>query len=149
MKGARRRSREIALQTLYAWQLAHGDAGQLLEQAAALEGYAHADRELVQALVCGVLARAAEIEQLIAAQLLERGFGELSPVERAILSIAAFELLERPQTPFKVILNEAIELGKIYGGTAGYKLVNGVLGKLAARLRPDEVARVAKPRQPA
>ena len=149
MKGSRRRSREIALQTLYAWQLADGDAGQLLEQAAALEGYARADRELVQALARGVLARAAEIEQLIAPHLLERGFAELSPVERAILSIAAFELLEHPETPFKVILNEAIELGKSFGGAEGYKLVNGVLEKLAARLRPDEVARAAKARQTA
>jgi transcription antitermination protein NusB len=149
MKGSRRRSRAIALQTLYAWQLAAGDAGQLLEQAAALEGYERADRGLVQALIRGVLARAAEIEQLIAPLLVERRFAQVSPVERAVLSIAAFELLAHPETPYKVILNEAIELGKSFGGTEGYKFVNGVLEKLAARLRPDEVARAAQARQTA
>ncbi len=149
MKGSRRRSREIALQTLYAWQLADGEAGQLLEQAAALEGYGRADRELVQALVHGVLARAAELEQRIAPHLAQRRYSELSPVERAILNIAAFELLAYPETPFKVILNEAIELGTSFGGAEGYRFVNGVLEKLAAELRPDEVARAAKARQTA
>jgi N utilization substance protein B len=65
----------------------------------------------------------------------------LSPVERAILYIGAFELRHQPETPFKVVLNEAVELGKSYGGTGGYKFVNGVLEKLAGSLRPQEVAR--------
>ncbi|HVB47274.1 MAG TPA: transcription antitermination factor NusB [Burkholderiales bacterium] len=149
MKSARRRSREIALQALYAWQLAGGDAAALLDQAAALEGYERADQEFVRTLIRGVLARSGEIEQLIAPHLTQRSFAQLSPVERAILCIAAFELAAQPQTPFKVIVNEAIELGKSFGGADGYKFVNGVLEKLAAQLRAHEVALAAQARQTA
>jgi len=72
---------------------------------------------------------------------LDRSLASLSPVERVILLIGAYELSERPETPFKVVLNEAIELGKSFGGTDGYRFVNGVLEKIASTLRPDEVAR--------
>lgn len=136
-KTARRRSREFALQALYAWQLGGGDA---IEHVRSLEGYERADRELAEALVRGVLASAGELEGLIA-PCLDREFRRLSPVERAILYIGAFELHSRPETPFKVVLNEAIELGKSFGGTGGHKFVNGVLEKLAGALRPQEVAR--------
>lgn len=136
-RSARRRSREVALQALYAWQLGGGDA---LEQVRALEGYERADRDLAEGLVRGVLARAGELEGLIA-PCLDREFRRLSPVERAILYIGAFELLAHPETPFKVVLNEAVELGKSFGGTGGHKFVNGVLEKLAGALRPQEVAR--------
>lgn len=136
-KTARRRSREFALQALYAWQLGGGDA---IEHVRSLEGYERADRELAEALVRGVLASAGDLEGLIA-PCLDREFRRLSPVERAILYIGAFELHSRPETPFKVVLNEAIELGKSFGGTGGHKFVNGVLEKLAGALRPQEVAR--------
>ena len=137
MKTSRHRSRELALQALYAWQLGGGDA---LEQLRALDEDAHADKALAEALVRGVLERAAELQALIA-PCLDREFGRLSPVERAILYIGAFELQSHPETPFKVVVNEAVELGKSFGGTGGHKFVNGVLEKLAGRLRPDEVGR--------
>jgi len=137
MKTSRHRSRELALQALYAWQLGGGDA---LEQLRALDEDAHADKALAEALVRGVLERAAELQALIA-PCLDREFRRLSPVERAILYIGAFELQAHPETPFKVVVNEAVELGKSYGGTGGHKFVNGVLEKLAGRLRPDEVGR--------
>jgi len=137
MKTSRHRSRELALQALYAWQLGGGDA---LEQLRALDEDAHADKALAEALVRGVLERAAELQALIA-PCLDREFRRLSPVERAILYIGAFELQAHPETPFKVVVNEAVELGKSFGGTGGHKFVNGVLEKLAGRLRPDEVGR--------
>ncbi len=140
-KTARRRSREFALQALYAWQLGGGDA---IEHVRSLEGYERADRELAEALVRGVLASAGELEGLIA-PCLDREFRRLSPVERAILYIGAFELHSHPETPFKVVLNEAIELGKSFGGTGGHRFVNGVLEKLAGALRPQEVARGRQP----
>jgi N utilization substance protein B len=68
----------------------------------------------------------------------------LSPVERSILYIGALELAAHPETPFKVVLNEAIELGKSFGGAEGHRFVNGVLEKVAAQLRPEEVARARK-----
>jgi N utilization substance protein B len=135
-KGARRRSREIALQALYAWQLGSGDA---LEQVRQIDDDGRTDRALAEALVRGVQARAADLEGLIA-PCLDREFRRLSPVERAILYIGAIELQAHPETPFRVVINEAIELGKSFGGTGGHKYVNGVLEKLARGLRAQEVA---------
>jgi len=141
VKTARRRSREIALQALYAWQLAGGDA---LDELRSLDKEGQANRELAEALVRGVQERADELKALIA-PCLDRDFARLSPVERAILYIGAFELQAHPETPFKVVVNEAVELGKSFGGTGGHKFVNGVLEKLASGLRPDEVGRRKQP----
>ena len=142
-KTARRGARELALQTLYAWQLAGGEAADLLAQAATAQDYALADRALLEALVRGVIGRAADLEALIA-PCLDRSFASLSPVERAVLYIGAFELSAEPRTPVKVVINEAIEIGKSYGGTGGHKFVNGVLEKLAAAVRPAELARAGR-----
>jgi N utilization substance protein B len=140
MKTARRQAREMALQALYAWQLSGGDP---LEQLGALEGSGKGDRAFTEAIVRGVAGRAAELEALIAPHL-DRAWARLSPVERAILLIGGFELLGQRETPFKVVINEAVELGKSYGGAEGHRFVNGVLEKVAAALRPDEVARERK-----
>lgn len=137
MKNARRQARESALQALYAWQLSGSDPR---EQARALEGGELGDAALLESIVTGVRDRAAELEALISPHL-DRDFTRLSPVERAILYIGALELAAHPQTPFKVVLNEAVELGKSFGAAEGYRFVNGVLEKIAARLRPEEVAR--------
>jgi N utilization substance protein B len=136
LKASRRRAREIALQALYAWQLAGADA---LAEASTLDGWERCDQALAEDLIRGVTGRAAELEQRIT-PVLDREFRRLSPVERAILCIGAYELAERPETPFKVVINEAVELGKAFGGTDGHKYVNGVLEKLAAELRPQELA---------
>lgn len=136
MKNARRQARESALQALYAWQLSGADPR---EQAQALEDAERGDAALFGAIVSGVRERAGELEALISPYL-DRDFARLSPVERAILYIGTLELAAHPQTPFKVVLNEAIELGKSFGAAEGYRFVNGVLEKIAARLRPEEVA---------
>jgi len=138
MRHARRQAREVALQALYAWQLSGGDP---LEEARSNEAYEKT--EFLEELVRGVCASAAELEGLIAPHL-DRAFSRLSPVERAILYIGAYELAHHPKTPFKVVLNEAVELGKSFGGTDGYRFVNGVLEKIAQALRPEEVARSRK-----
>jgi transcription antitermination protein NusB len=137
MKTARRQAREAALQALYAWQLSGDDP---LAQMKDLEGHEHADRAFAEVLVRGVRSRAEELQALITPHLV-RKFEKLSPVERAILYIASFELAAHPETPFKVVLNEAVELGKSFGATQGHRFVNGVLEKIAAQLRPQEVAR--------
>ena len=141
MKTARRQAREIALQALYAWQISGGDP---MEEARGLEGFEKGDRSFVEALVAGVRDRVSELQALIVPYL-DRDLARLSPVERSILYIGAFELVAHPETPFKVVLNEAIELGKSFGGTEGYRFLNGVLEKIAARLRPDEVGRARNP----
>ena len=135
---ARHRAREIALQALYAWKLADGDA---LAHARTLEGWERCDRELAEELVCEVTKGCRALEEKIT-PFLDRSLASLSPVERVILLIGAYELSARRETPFKVVLNEAIELGKSYGGTGGHKFVNGVLEKLAGEFRPEEIARV-------
>jgi N utilization substance protein B len=135
MRHARRQAREVALQALYAWQLSGGDP---LEEARSNEAYEKT--EFLEDLVRGVRERAAELERLIAPHL-DRDFAKLSPVERAILYIGAYELAHHPRTPFKVVVNEAVELGKSFGASEGYRFVNGVLEKIAQALRPEEVAR--------
>ena len=137
MKTVKRHAREIALQALYAWQLSGADP---LEEARSIEGFDKTDARFVEALLRGVHERSGELERLITPHL-DRQFNRLSPVERAILYIGAFELEAHPKTPFKVVLNEAIELGKSFGATDGYRFVNGVLEKIALALRPEEVAR--------
>ena len=128
-------AREVALQALYAWQLSGSDP---MQEARANEAYEKS--VFLDDLLRGVSSRAAELEALIAPHL-DRKFSRLSPVERAILYIGAYELSAHPNTPFKVVLNEAVELGKSFGGTDGYRFVNGVLEKIAQALRPEEVAR--------
>jgi transcription antitermination protein NusB len=137
MKSARRQARQIALQALYAWQLSGEDP---LEQARALEGFERTDANFVENVLRGVLSRTDELRAIITPHL-NREFARLSPIERAILYIGSFELTAHPETPFKVVLNEAVELGKSFGATDGYRFVNGVLEKIAAELRPDEFAR--------
>lgn len=139
MKRARRQAREGALQALYAWQLSGADP---LEAARDLEE-AGGDRAFVETLVRGVRDRVQELDRLIAPHL-DRDPARLSPIERSILYIGAFELVAHPETPFKVVLNEAIELGKSFGAAEGHRFVNGVLEKVAAQLRPEEVARGRK-----
>jgi N utilization substance protein B len=141
MKSARRQAREVALQALYAWQISGGDP---MEEARGLEGFDKGDRSFVEALVRGVRERLAELQGLIVPHL-DRDLTRLSPVERSILYIGALELVAYPETPFKVVINEAIELGKSFGGAEGHRFVNGVLEKVASRLRPDEVARARNP----
>ena len=140
MKTARRQAREVALQALYAWQLSGGDP---LEEAQCLEGF-EKNSAFVKNLVHGVQGRSTELEAVITPHL-DRPFAKLSPVERAILYIGCFELAAHRETPFKVVLNEAIELGKSFGAAEGHRFVNGVLEKIAGALRPEEVARARNP----
>jgi N utilization substance protein B len=137
VKTARRQARELALQALYAWQLSGSDP---MEQALSHEEGGKTDLLFVEKILVGVVAGEAELQKLITPHL-DRDFKRLSPVERAILYIGAFELASQPETPFKVVLNEAIELGKSYGAAEGHRFINGVLEKIAVALRPEEVAR--------
>ena len=132
---ARHRARAVALQALYAWRLGGGDV---------LDGWDDCDQPFAKELISQVILKSESLERRIAPHL-DRSLASLSPVERVVLLIGAYELAERPETPFKVVLNEAVELGKRYGGTDGHKFVNGVLEKLARELRADEIARVRQP----
>jgi len=137
VKTSRRRSREFALQGLYQWQLTGTDAPTIARQLGEAQGYDKIDAEYFRALLDGAVADAPTLEHDIAPYL-DRRFSELSPIERGILLLAGYELKHRLEVPYRVVINEAVELAKSYGGTDGHKYVNGVLDKLAAHLRPAE-----------
>jgi N utilization substance protein B len=137
MKTSRRRSREFALQGLYQWQLAGTDAATIAGQLAEATGFDKVDADYFKALLDGAIAAAPALECDITPYL-DRAFSRLSPVERGILLLAGYELKHRLEVPYRVVINEAVELAKSYGGTDGHKYVNGVLDKLATRLRAGE-----------
>jgi N utilization substance protein B len=139
MKSARHKARELALQGLYQWLLAAERTGEIRAHLAEFKGHDKADQNYLGLLLDGVIADAAELEAAFT-PLLDRPVEELSPVERGVLLIGAYELAHVSDVPYKVVINEAVELAKSYGGTDGHKYVNGVLDKLAARLRPAEVS---------
>ena len=140
---ARRRSREAALQGLYEWLLGGGDAGVIDAHMREQEGFSEVDAAHFDALLHGCIAEAADIDALLAKHV-DRKTTELSPVEHGVLMIGTYELKHCIDVPYKVAINEAVELAKSFGGTDGHKYVNGVLDKLAALLRPGEAVRSAK-----
>lgn len=135
----RRRAREFVLQGLYQHLVGGQDAAAIIVQAESAAGFDKADRALYDRLLNGVLDDMAALQALVA-PFADRAWTEISPIERGILLLATCELRDHPETPWRVILNEAIELAKAYGGTDGHKFVNGVLDKLALKLRPAEAA---------
>lgn len=137
-KSPRRRAREFALQGLYQWRVGGNDEAAIEAHLADSEGFDKADREFFVGLLRGVLKQQGGLQEQLQGYL-DRPFAELSPIEASVLLAGAYELVNCPQTPYRVIINEAIELAKGFGGTDGHKYVNGVLDKLAAKLRPVEV----------
>ncbi|MDR2452125.1 MAG: transcription antitermination factor NusB [Candidatus Accumulibacter sp.] len=138
LKSARRRAREFVLQGLYQWLVGGADEAAIEAHLADGDGFDKADREFFSGLLRGVLARQEALRERLQAHL-DRPFAELSPIEAGVLLAGAYELLHCPETPYRVVINEAIELAKEFGGTDGHKYVNGVLDKLAAEARPAEV----------
>lgn len=142
----RRRAREFVLQGLYQRQLSGNAWPAIREQVTAAAGFPKADAAYFGELWTGVTA---EFEAMVEAitPYLDRPAEQLSPIERALLVIGAWELRHRLEIPYRVAINEAVELTKSYGGTDGHKFVNGVLDKLAGALRADEIRALAQERQ--
>ena len=134
---ARSRSRRRALQAVYAWQLSHANERDLIAQFAHEQAHEVADLEYFEDLVRGVLRHVAELDAALAAHL-DRGIEEVDQIERAALRIAAYELTHRPDVPYRVVINEAIDSTKRFGSEHGHTYVNGVLDKAAAALRSLE-----------
>ncbi len=135
----RHRAREFALQGLYQWLLNNEEASTVVNNIRAAHGFDKADGEHFTVLLYGAIKDAVALRASIA-PLIDRGIGELSPIEHGVLLIGAFELKNNLEIPYRVVINEAVELTKSFGGIDGHKYVNGVLDKLAARFRADEVA---------
>jgi N utilization substance protein B len=139
MNRARSRARRCIVQALYQWHLTGRDAAALDPQFFIEEGEGDIDRAFFDRLLAEILAQVDALDALIA-PLLDRPLGEVDPVELAILRLGADELRHHPETPFRVVINEAVELAKLFGAHHGHKYVNGILDRLAARLRAEEVS---------
>ena len=141
-RSARRRAREFALQGVYAWLLRGGkdtqDAGEIDAYLRDADDFSEADAQWFKTLLHGVLREAPNLREQFT-PFIDRPLNELSPVEHGILLIGSYELLHHVEVPYKVAINEAVELAKSFGGTDGFKFVNGVLDKLAAVVRAQEV----------
>ncbi len=153
-KSARTRAREFALQALYQHLVGRNEVADIDAFTRDLAGFHKADSAHYDALLHGCVVQASAMDTVIA-PLLDRPLVELSPIEHGVLWIGVYEFQHCPDVPWRVVLNECIELAKGFGGTDGHKYVNGVLHQLAAQLRPVEVAvneapggrRKAPPRQ--
>ena len=137
-KSVRSRSREFALQGLYQHLVGGNAAGDIDLFTRDLAGFHKADTAHYDALLHGCIEQSAELDALIL-PLLDRKLAEISPIERGIMWIGCYEFQHCPDVPWRVVLNECIELAKEFGGTDGHKYVNAVLNGLAPTLRAGEV----------
>jgi len=138
VKSARRRSREFALQGLYEWLVGGSDAGFIEAHVREQEGFGKADEKHFTMLLHGAITEAAAIDAVLVRHV-DRKTEHLSPIEHGVMMIGVYELQHCVDIPYKVAINEAVELAKSFGGTDGHKYVNGVLDKAAAELRPTEI----------
>ena len=135
----RHRAREFALQGLYQWLMNKEDAGAIDAHIRNAHGFEKADAEHFDLLLHGTIRDVNDLRAEIV-PLIDRPIDQLSPIEHAAMLIGVFELKHHIEIPYKVVINEAVELTKSFGGIDGHKYVNGVLDKLAASLRATEVA---------
>lgn len=138
-KSPRHRARELALQGIYQWRVSGNDASDIEKQMQTEKNLGRYDKPMFSDLLRGTLAQHADLEALLS-PCLDRPLSELSPVEFAVLLLGGYELSQKLEVPYKVVINEAVELAKTYGGTDGHKYVNGVLDKLAPKVRAVEFA---------
>lgn len=136
-RSARRRSREFALQGIYQWLISSNDPGAIDAQIRGLEGFRKADLNHYETLFHGTINDATHIDTLLVPHV-DRKTQDLSHIEHATLMLGTYEFIHCLDIPYRVIINEAVELTKTFGGTDGFKYVNGVLDKLALQLRPNE-----------
>lgn len=135
---ARKRARRLAVQALYQWQLTEASLAEIEKQFLEEQDFRLADVEYFRELLHRVPARLDDVDAALAAHM-ERAVQEVDPVERAVLRVAAYELLDRIEIPYRVVLNEAVALAKTFGAADGHKYVNAVLDQAARRLRTVEV----------
>jgi N utilization substance protein B len=145
-KSARQGARGLAVQALYSWFISKNEPDMVRIEAERNPEFRSVDKELFRQAWAGVVAHHPELEGLLIPHL-DRELSELSPIERAILCLGAWELRDRLDVPYKVVINEAVELTKRFGGTDGHKYVNGVLDRLVPSLRAVEWGEAQKQRR--
>jgi N utilization substance protein B len=142
---ARSRARRRALQAVYAWQMSGGAVGDVIAQFAHEQAHEVADLEYFEDLVRGVDAHHESLDEALQ-PFLDRDVDQVDPVERAVLRIATYELRMRPDIPYRVVINEAIETSKKFGAEHGHTYINGVLDRAAATWRATEAQAPRRPR---
>jgi transcription antitermination protein NusB len=137
MSYARTNARQSAVQALYQWQMTGQNVNEIEQQFYLDENFKNVQRSYFKELLHGVPQQLSQLDAALA-EFVDRPVKEIDPVERAILRIGVYELLNRPDVPYKVIVNEGINLAKRYGATDSHKYVNSILDKVAQTRRPDE-----------
>jgi len=135
---ARSRARRGAVQAIYQWQMGGGSSANIRTEFRERDGMKNVDWAFFDVLVDGVIKDCDELDTALG-PLLDREISALDPVERAILRIATHELRSQPEVPFKVVINEGVQLARVFGADQSHRYINGVLDGLARQLRPHEV----------
>ncbi len=134
----RRKARHYGMQALYQWHMAGAALSDIEAEFRTDYDFEHVDLEYFQALLHGVPPAVDELEAVFG-PLLDRPLDELDPIERTLLRMGVFELRERIDVPYKVVINEAVALAKKFGASESHKYINGVLDKAARQLRKVEI----------
>jgi len=142
---ARSRARQLAVQGLYEWHLSENKIDDIATQCLDAKRGKNIDETYFEELIYKVSSMVDELNTLLAPHL-SRGIDEIDPVERAILQLSAYELTQKIDIPYKVVINEAIELAKTFGAEQSHKFVNGILDKVAEQSRSVEFKNLSKPR---
>jgi N utilization substance protein B len=135
---ARRKARSFALQAIYQWHMAGADLAKIEAEFRADNDMSKVDMEYFHEILHGVPRELSALDNIIS-PLLDRNTEEMTPVELSILRLATYEMIHRIDVPYKVVINEAVELAKTFGATDGHKYVNGVVDKIAQQVRTVEV----------
>ena len=133
--GARSRAREMIVQSLYQWQITGTAEADLLTQFRDRPEYRHVDQAYFDDVLSGICKQVGELEKSID-RFTDRPLAQLDPVERGILLLGIYELTEKPDVPFKVVINEAVNLARRFGASDGHKYINAVLDRAVSELRP-------------
>lgn len=137
MSKARNRARRLAVQALYEWQMTGTSETEIKTRFLEDKADKSVDKEYFQELITGVIDKASELDETIS-PMLKRPLAEIDLVEHAILRLSTYELMHRQDIPYRVVINEGVELAKTFGAEQGHKFINGILDKLASGLRSTE-----------
>ena len=143
MSSARSRARRLAVQGLYEWQITGTEIAEINKRFLEGKEAKKIDEDYFRELIQGVINKVEALDQHIS-PFLNRSLKEVDVVEKAILRIATYELAYRPDIPYRVIINEGVELAKTFGADQGHKFINGMLDKIAAKLRAVEISKAKK-----
>lgn len=137
--GPRKRARRRALQAIYQWQITHQDAGEIYRQFCEIQDLSQVDEEYFEQLLRGVTAEKERLDEALE-PFLDRPMEQVDLMERVVLMIGAWELRNCPETPYRVVLDESVDLAHRFGSEQGHSYVNAVLDKAARAWRTEEAA---------